>query len=102
MTTFAFSSLCIFIIYSTVRQWCFQVLNNIVKSYTGTLYENYSELLGLIENIESRARSGPHITKEQWQKLLSECMINHKIGSDLGCVIWVIYESEIKRLSIES
>ena len=77
-------------------------LNNIVKSYPGTLYENYSELLGLIENIESRARSGARITKEQWQKLLSECMINHKIGSDLGCVIWVIYESEIKRLSIES
>ena len=73
---------------------------NCVKGYSQKLFESYEELKQILGVMREREGEWYSFSVEEWENLLRSC-IDLGDGDDLACVLWQVYENELKRISLE-
>ena len=76
-------------------------VNNFIKNYQRKPFENYSELIHIIENMEKEDSKWISVSEDEWKKRLSDCMRKWDETSPYAIISWRIYDSELKRINSE-
>lgn len=76
-------------------------VHNFAKNYTKKPFDNYTEMLDIIEKMEKAKTVWVSISEDQWRERLNECIKKWDETNIFGIIAWRIYESELKRISNE-
>ena len=76
-------------------------LNHFVKSYAKKPFENFDEMIGIVERMEKGKVSYISIDREQWRNRLGKCRSELKGKGFDAVLVWKLYESELKRIECE-
>lgn len=76
-------------------------VNNFVKGYGNDLFENYSELIGILDLMEENETCWISVSEEKWRMRLNDCMKKWDKDSLYARIAWRVYESEIRRIKAE-
>lgn len=77
-------------------------VNNFVKGYKKVPYENYMDLMMILEKMEQTESTWISVSEDIWKAKLSNCMKKYDQNSRIAVLAWRIYESELRRIQAEN
>lgn len=76
-------------------------VNSFAKGYNKVPYENYMELMKIVDLMEQTQSTWISISEDEWRIRLEGCMKKWDQHSQYAIIAWRVYESELKRIQSE-
>ena len=73
----------------------------LAKLSNGKNNENIDQLNDMVNKVQKNHRGSLEISIEEWKKMIEKLESTLKENSDIGFVMWTIYENELKKLLSE-